>query len=170
MIDVDGRVVIQKDEDEQDTTTTDLDATTTDRTFVKPPHQLQPKKQQDQEQNSKKHIDYNHQPAECHSCQVLYLENLELKEALKKSSQLITADKMSTVSPMSTYGDHSDTADDILPFEFSMPYKDTQRYMQELFQKTGINGRVWVSGKINTKTGMVTSSSLGRINQPQHQP
>jgi hypothetical protein len=71
---------------------------------------------------------------------------------------------MATKSPISTYNNDADTANDMLPFEFSMPYKDTQRYMVDLFQKTGGNGRVWVSGKINTKTGMVTSSTLGRIN------
>src|SRR6476620_1994184 len=69
-------------------------------------------------------------------------ENLELKEALEKSSKLITADKMSTVSTMSTYGDDAYTSNDILSFECSLPYKDIQRYMQDLFQKTGGNGRV----------------------------
>ncbi len=63
------------------------------------------------------------------------------------------------------YNNDVGTSNDILHFEFSVPYKDTQRYMQELFQKTGTNGRVWVSGKINTKTGMVITSTLGRMNQ-----
>ena len=53
---------------------------------------------------------------------------------------------MSTVSTMSTYGDDAYTSNDILSFECSLPYKDIQRYMQDLFQKTGGNGRVWVSG------------------------
>jgi hypothetical protein len=76
---------------------------------------------------------------------------------------------MVTVSHVPTYDNYVDSANDILPFEFSIPYKDLQNYMQELFQKTGINGRVWCSGKINTKTGMVTSSNVGRINQHQQQ-
>lgn len=166
MVDVDGRTSTQKDEHEPpSTTTTDLDTTTTDMTFIIPIHLLQSQKQQDQEQKLKKPIDQNHELVECHSCQVLYDENLQLKETLKRSHQLITADKMLTEPHESTYDDHADTSNDILPFELSVPYKDTQRYMQELFQKTGGNGRVWISGKINTKTGMVTSSTLGRMNQ-----
>jgi hypothetical protein len=77
---------------------------------------------------------------------------------------------MSTVSTMSTYGDHDYTSNDILSFECSLPYKDIQRYTQDLFQKTGGNGRVWFNGKINIKTGMAISSTLGRINLPHHQP
>ena len=75
---------------------------------------------------------------------------------------------MVTVSPIPTYTNDVYTVNDILPFEISVPYKDTQKYMVQ-FQRTGGNGRVWVSGKINTNTGMVISSTLGRINHPQHQ-
>ena len=65
IVDVDGRTSPQKDEDESSSTsTTDLD-TTTDRTFAKPSYQSQPQKEQDLK--SKKHIDQNHEPAECHS-------------------------------------------------------------------------------------------------------
>jgi hypothetical protein len=168
VLDVDGRMSIQKDEGEPpSTTTTDLDTMTTDRNFDQPYHRL--KSQQDQDLKSKKHIDYNHEPTECHGCQVLYDENIELKETLEKSSQLIIADKIASVSTVSTHDNHAYTSNDILPFEFSVPYKDTQRYMQGLFQKTGGDRRVWFNGKINTKTGVVTSSNVGRINQPQHQ-
>ncbi len=94
---------------------------------------------------------------QCHSCQVLFDENLQLKEALQKSSQLITANKMVTSPTVPTYDNCVDTSSDILPFEFSMFYNDIQIHMNALFQKTGDNGRVWFSGKINTKTGVVVS-------------
>jgi len=41
----------------------------TDKNFDKPYHRL--KSQQDPDLKSKKHIDRNHEPAECHSCQEL---------------------------------------------------------------------------------------------------
>ncbi len=97
----------------------------TDRGFDQPSYQLKSQ----QYLKSKKQIDHNHEPAEYHSCQVLFDENLQLKEALQKSSQLITANKMVTSPTVPSYDNCVDTSSDILPFEFSMFYNDIQIHM-----------------------------------------
>ncbi len=126
--------------DEDEQATTTTDFdTTTDRTFVQPSYQLQP--QQEQEQ--------------------------ELKKAIENSSQLVTANKM--VSTGSENKNDVYITKEILKFEFSMFYKDVQKYMAVLFRKQGGNGKVWFSGKIDKKTGVVISSTLGKINQHQQQ-
>ncbi|MER5174860.1 MAG: hypothetical protein ABJB76_03815 [Candidatus Nitrosocosmicus sp.] len=159
ILEANGRTAFCKNEDEPSSTTNTDAHTIIDRIFDQPSHQSY------QDLKSKKHIDRNHEPAECHSCQELYDENLQLKEALEKSSLLITADKMVTVSPVSTYNNEVDTASDILPFEFFMFYKELQKHMAPLYQKMGERAKIWFNGKINTKTGVVIYSTLGRVIQ-----
>jgi hypothetical protein len=54
---------------------------------------------------------------------------------------------------------------DILPFEFSMIYRELRNHLAPIYTKIGDGGKVWFSGKINKNTGVVVSSNLGRINQ-----
>jgi hypothetical protein len=135
----------------------------TDKTFAKVSFQSQ--QEQKPEQQLKKQIDPR-DSEECPSCKELYNENLELKEALEKSSQFVSSDKMSSTS---TYDSEVDTSNKILHFEFFVFYKELQKHMVSLFQSKVGSGKVWFSGTIDKKTGKVTSSSFGRINPQQHQ-
>ncbi len=153
MIDIDGRMSLQINEEIEPSTTTDP-STTIDKTFAKVSHQSQ----QEQEQKLNKQDDLEFK--ECYSCKAQCNTILELQEALEKSSQFVSADKME-----STYDNDRNTINDILPFEFFMPYKKILNYMIPLFQKTGDGGEVWFNGKIDKKTGKVISANPGRIDQ-----
>ncbi len=87
--------------------------------------------------------------SECPGCIDLYSRILDLEWALKQN-QFISADKM------------------ILDFEFCIPYKDINRYIESL-QQYGDSADVWFSGKIDTSTGKVVSSGYGRIRQHKEQ-
>ena len=155
ILDVDGSTSIVREEDESFTPTSD--SSTIDKTFTKQPYQQQPK------QDLKKQIDYNHD-SECPTCKELYNENCDLKQALEESSHLITADKIG-LATASVYDKDTDTANDILPFEFFVIYNKLQKYMSSLFYSKSNSQQVWFNGIINKNTGIVVSSNLGRINQ-----
>jgi hypothetical protein len=161
MIDVDGRTIIQRNKDTDLSTTTDIPNTTTDKTFAKASYQSQ--QEQEQDQQLKKQIDLR-DLKECSSCKDLNSEILKLKEALEKSSQFLSADKIAFAS---TNDNDVDTANDIFHFEFFVFYKDLQKHMVSLFQSKVGSGKVWFSGTIDKNTGLVISSNLGRINQQQ---
>jgi len=158
IIDVDGRVSLEKDEDEP--SITNNSSAMTDKTFIKSPHQSQQEYEQDQQ--LKKQI--NHDLKECSSCKELYNENLELKEALEKSSQFVCADKIEFTS---THDNDAAMANDILHFEFPLLFRDIRNYMAPLHPKIGDQGKVWFSGKIDIRNRKVISSNLGRIIQQQ---
>jgi hypothetical protein len=105
---------------------------------------------------------------ECSSCKDLTIENRELKEIIEKSSQLITADKVvSTSESTSTYDYDMDASNDILPFEFSMIFRELRYHLAPLYSKIGDREKVLFCGKINKNTGIVVSSNLGRIDTQQ---
>jgi len=124
---------------------------------------------------------------ECPSCQELYTEVIELREAVKKATKLQTADDMlsgsesaeqhpkhpssvsSVVVTIPPVGNRLDSSDGIKKFEFSLLFGDISKYMARLYQKIGEGGKIWFSGRIDTKTGRVISANLGRINQEQQQ-
>ena len=92
---------------------------------------------------------------------ILSMEDVELEEEIEEPSQSIVQ-KDAPAAPSSIHNNESDApADgDILNFQFSVFYKDLQKHMASLFQKAGGGGKVWFSGKIDTKTGKVISSDL----------
>lgn len=94
---------------------------------------------------------------ECSSCIDLYRENCELKEAVEKTTQLITADKMSTTACSSPV-DNKAAQSGILEFEFHLRRKDILDHM-------GSIDEVWFSGKIDNKSGHVISARTGRLSE-----
>jgi hypothetical protein len=150
MMDTDGRISIE--EKDKPPTTIDF-SVITNKTIVPvsypQEHQLKEKTNPGLE--------------ECSSCNDLRDENRELKEALEKSSQFATADKILPVSATATYD--IDKGNDILPFEFSTQYKELQNHMVLQFQNSGNRGKVWFNGKINIKTREVISTNIGRIEE-----
>ena len=102
---------------------------------------------------------------ECSSCKELYSENLELKEALAKTSQLTTAYNIVSASPTADSIDcnSNHTVDDILDFEFPFPSRTVRKHVIHL----GDDEKIWFSSKIDTKTGNVISCNPGRIKQSE---
>jgi len=157
MIDVDGRTIIQRKEDTDPPNTIDISNTATDKTFVKSSYQSQ------QEQKSNKQDDP--ELMEDSDLEEYVVENPYQIEDNENSSHLINSDKI--VSTISENKNKIDTTNEFLSFEFSMRYMDVQRHMAALFQKSGINERVWINGKIDRKTGIVIDPNLGRLGQQQ---
>ena len=61
----------------------------------------------------------------------------------------------------------SENKNDILQFEFSMSSENIRKHMALIHQKISDDGKVWFNGKIDKKTGEVTYSNVGRIDQQQ---
>jgi hypothetical protein len=158
IIDTDGRISLQDDEEQEEgrqlsTTTTDS-FTITGKPFVATSYQQQQQEQEIKEQTNN--------GLEERSCIGLCDENQV--ESPEKSSQLITtAEDDMLVEEISASTNENDI--DILPFEFSMIYRELRNHLTPLYTKIGDHGKVWFSGKINKNTGVVVSSNLGRINQ-----
>jgi hypothetical protein len=158
IIDTDGRISLQDDEEQEEgrqasTTTTDS-FTITGKPFVATSYQQQQQEQEIKEQTNN--------GLEERSCIGLCDENQV--ESPEKSSQLITtAEDDMLVEEISASTNENDI--DILPFEFSMIYRELRNHLAPLHTKIGDHGKVWFSGKINKNTGVVVSSNLGRINQ-----
>ncbi len=100
-------------------------------------------------------VDQNERPC----CKELYYENLQLKEALGKLNQFTSADTMKSEKDAKN---DANTTNKILEFEFCLPYKDVNRYIESL-QKYDDFTKVWFNGKFDTSTGMIFSSGFGRI-------
>ena len=104
-------------------------------------------------------------PIECSSCVELSLEINELKEALEKTRQLTTADKI--VSAAVDCSHNRDEKFEILPFEFPLSKKEILDYWGEIYLEIADGGmQVWFSGKIDMKNRRVISAGIGR---GQHQ-
>jgi hypothetical protein len=159
IIDTDGRISLQDEEEQEErrqpsTTTTDS-FTITGKPFVATSYQQQQQEQEIKEQT-------NNGLEESSSCIGLCDENQV--DSPEKSSQLITtAEDDMLVEEISASTNENDI--DILPFEFSMIYRELRNHLAPIYTKIGDGGKVWFSGKINKNTGVVVSSNLGRINQ-----
>jgi hypothetical protein len=104
-----------------------------------------------------------HKPTECSSC-ALSLENSELKEALEKTRQLTTADKI--ISAAVDCNHNKEEESKILPFEFTLSKKEILDSWGELYLEIAdANMQVWFSGKIDTKNHRVISTGIGRSQQ-----
>jgi hypothetical protein len=154
IVDAGDKISIEEEKRGEPYTTIDF-SFMTDKTIVPVSYQ--------QQQEHKLKEKPNKELEECSSCKDLYDENLELKEVLQKSSQFATADMMLSTSATATYD--VDKGNDVLPFEFSMLFRNIRNYMTPLHSRIGDNGEVWFNGKIDIKTGEVIYSNLGRMEQ-----
>lgn len=167
---VDGRSYIQLDDDndkEQSTASSDDYLTLEDKSFNQTSYQ--PQQEQEQEQQLKEQND--HDLKESSSSKELDDETHGQIDAPENSSELITATEniASQSTSTSKYDNEADTPNDILPFEFSIIYRELRYHLTPLYSKIGDHGKVWFCGKINKKTGLVISTNLGRISQQQQQ-
>jgi hypothetical protein len=105
----------------------------------------------------------------CPNCKDLYTENIQLKEALRKATIISTADRIPlphliTTSTTNDTSDHNHANNaGILNFEFSLPFRELQSYMANLFSQFGQREEVWFSVSIDKKTGKVMTAKAGRI-------
>jgi hypothetical protein len=103
-------------------------------------------------------------PTECTSCVELSLENNELREALEKTRQLTTADKI--VSAAVDCSHNKEEQFEVLPFEFSLSKKEIMDSWGEVYLEIAdADMQVWFTGKIDTKNRRVISAGIGRSQQ-----
>jgi hypothetical protein len=163
ILDTDGRISLQDEEEQEEeegqpyTTTTDS-FTITGKPFVATSYQQQQQEQEIKEQT-------NNGLEESSSCIGLCDENQVYSP--EKSSQLITTAEDGMLVEEISSASTNENDMDILPFEFSMIYRELRNHLAPLHTKIGDGGKVWFSGKINKKTGEVVSSNLGRMNIQQ---
>jgi hypothetical protein len=101
---------------------------------------------------------------ECSSCQELYYQNIELKEALVKVTKLSTADKeLPSISLPASVNDTQNSFD----FEFALCFRDVRIQMASMYNQIGDRGKVWFSGKIDRMTGKVIAVKIGRTGDKQ---
>jgi len=153
IVDAGDKISIEEKEKDRPSTTADF-SVMADKTIVPVSYQ------QEHQLNEKISSDLK----ECSSCKELSDENRELKEALEKSSQFATADKILSTSAVAATTYDVDKGNDTLLFEFSIHYKDLQNHMDLLFRNGGNDEEVWFNGKIDKKTEKVISSNFGRMN------
>jgi hypothetical protein len=55
------------------------------------------------------------------------------------------------------------TQENIIDFEFSLPWDDVHRHMGLKFKAEGISAKVWFSGRIKIQTGKVIAASVGSL-------
>ncbi len=146
------------DDDNKSSIPTAIDASDAGITLAESPRQERAEEQLNKNQVIAGHNDI----VECVSCIELCAENLELMDALKKSSQMTTADKMTPKSA-------DDNDNESLNFEFSKPSKDICQQFESLFEKNNDNEEVWFRVTIDKVTGKVISFNIGRKSQQQRQ-
>jgi hypothetical protein len=131
------------------------------------PSELRSNTIQGQNKNPKKSLtddNTNHatkpscQSAECSGCISLSLENRELKEAVLKSTKLITADNVA----------HTAAPYNVLEFEFPVPKKEILDSWGEVYLDIAdADMQVWFNVKVDTKNHRVISAKTGRLSQQQ---
>ncbi len=158
ILDADNLMPLSGNNADNKSSATVIDASAADITIAELPYE----QQEEQEQQIVKQINPKDKE-ECQNCKDLYTKNLELEEALAKSNQMITADKMVSTST----DDHDkENNNEILNFEFFMPYGELQKHMASLYQKAS-SVEVWFCGKIHKNTRKVLSPKLGKLSQYQ---
>jgi hypothetical protein len=104
---------------------------------------------------------------ECSGCKELYIANLELKEALQKTNQLTTADKVVAAATDSFEYSYNKECE-ILDFEF---YLLKQQILDHIGQPyvwiKDADLKVWFCGTIDRKNGCVISAKPGRLSELQ---
>ncbi len=102
---------------------------------------------------------------ECSSCQDLRAELNELRDALRKATQLIPADQISQPSSSADNGSQLENSSNILHFEFSLPLEDVRKYIISSFNVDKIKDYIWFSVTFDKSTGKVLSACTGRKSQ-----
>jgi hypothetical protein len=156
IVDTGDKISIEEKKKDEPSTTIDF-SVMTNKTIIPVSYQ----QQQEHQLKAKTYLGLE----EYSSCKEPVEENRELKQALEESSHLITADKIGSATT-SVYDKDTDTANNILPFEFFVSYRELQNHVSS-FQYKSNSGKVWFSGKINKNTGEVMSSNVGRIDDQQ---
>jgi hypothetical protein len=109
-------------------------------------------------------IDFKPGDNECTSCQELYYQNSELKEALAKATKISTADKeLPSTSTPAIVNDSQSTFD----FEFALCFRDLRVQMASMYNQIVDRGKVWFSGRIDRMTGKVIDVKIGRTANKQ---
>jgi hypothetical protein len=160
LIDTYGRAIFEedqnnKDEDEDDNGFTSIESSTISENVF-------PEIRSQKHQGGLAKEDEHRDLVKCSSCMELKLENEELKEALTKSSPLVTADK--TRSSLTDQNELDVKYDQLLPFAFYMLYDDLRKQMQSIFPNVCSYSKIWFNGKIDRSTGEVVSSSFNGLN------
>jgi hypothetical protein len=157
LIDTDGRILFEEnhdDKDEDDKRFTSMKSATTIKNDYPEVYS------HEHEHKQSKQVEYLGL-VECSECKELQMENEELKEALKRSSQFVTADK--AISDVMTRDESDVNSNDWIPFAFPMLYEDLRKQMQSIFSNACSYSEIWFSGKVNRKTREVLSSFDGLL-------
>jgi hypothetical protein len=130
-------------------------------------------------------------PKNCPGCKELFAENVELKEALSKTTALTTASEMEEdkkINELQETLKEKDTRENELIAEnqrlttqleqhsrmippeivFSIDYRQLQRYMASQYKLRVAN--IWITMRLDTSTGEVISVVLGRESNPATSP
>lgn len=91
----------------------------------------------------------------CPHCNELAKENLELKEALKKSEQFVIANNLLKDDVKMTNNEMS--------FELQWSFRELRIFMEPLFSKGDDSQQVWFNGTIDMDTRKIISSGFGRL-------
>jgi hypothetical protein len=100
---------------------------------------------------------------ECSSCQELQAKVNELTDALRKTTQLKTADQVSKHSSSSDSGTRlENSSSNISDFEFSLRLEDVRKYIINSFNVHKIKDQIWFSGTFDKSTGKIITATTGR--------
>jgi hypothetical protein len=99
---------------------------------------------------------------ECSSCQELQAKVNELTDALRKSTQLKTADQVSERSSSSDSGTRLENSSNISYFEFSLPVEDVCQYISGRRKADKSTDKLWFSGTFDKSAGKVLTAITGR--------
>jgi hypothetical protein len=145
ILDANGRIIIQEDENGKPSTSTSITTNTpamTSKTFT---FDLYQQSFQEQEQEIKKDIDS--QEKECIIGKDLSFENGQLKKVIEKLNQSIQSENM--VSSTTLIKNNQDIIDNILSCEFFMLFKKIRKYMTPQYSRVGDAGKIWFNVKID---------------------
>ena len=92
---------------------------------------------------------------ECPSCQELQAKINELTDALRKTTQLKTADQINKPFSSDNGIQLENRTSNILDFEFPLPLESVRQYIISSFNVYKIKDQIWFNGKIDKITGNV---------------
>ncbi len=158
LVNVDGTTSIQNDVNRD----SDSEGTVTSNSFESSINRQSQWYQQEEQQQLPQEKNYDDEEIEEYSksneSSLLKDHNLNDNEELEKldikENEEISENRINTT-----------TDNDVVNFEFPIPYYKVQKYMTPLFHRSGSTSSVWFHGKMHTKTGRVVRSGVGRIGE-----
>jgi hypothetical protein len=102
---------------------------------------------------------------ECSSCQELQAKVNELTDALRKSTQLKTADQINKPSSSDSGTRLENSSSNISDFEFSLRLEDVRKYIINSFNVHKIKDQIWFSGTFDKSTAKIITATTGRKSQ-----